>query len=51
MPSSGDKKDEETEPEVEENKARKRFFTIPKIWKVENEVETNHINNVTLLKK
>ena len=51
MPSSGDKKDEETEPEVEENKARKRFFTIPKIWKVENEVETNHINTVTLLKK
>ena len=53
MPSSGDKKDEETEQEsVEENKnVRKRFITFPKLWKVENELETNHINNVTLLKK
>ena len=51
MPSSSDKKEEETDSEIEANQTRKRFFTIPKLWKVENEVETNHINNVTLLKK
>ena len=70
MPSSGEKKDEENEDEMEENKVKsfnfrvvkfsnflffqngekKRFFSIPKLWKVENEVETNHTNNVTLLK-